>query len=242
MKKYLVKYKRGTNFHKESEMNALKKKVSKISKTVKQNDLSEVRYLLQQSAQGHVTQAGTLTLLNGMGLGDTDGTRQGNRIHMKRLRLSCNVIPVGNVAAATYDFRLMLLYDSQPNGAIMATPDFLANGAAAANNFFAQLNPRNCFGRKHRFKVLYDKHFSGSNIRPSSNTSPVTQAGVGGEYVPNPVYKINKKLNLDTIQIAGQNNGTIVDIESGALWAFVCTFDANNNMDFRHNFTLEYEP
>lgn len=140
------------------------------------------------------TATGNLQLLNGVATGATAITRQGRRITMKSLY----VIWEGSMAATSAGasaLRLLIVYDKQANAAAPVATDVLASDA---------IYDMNNLSNSRRFVTLMDK--------------TIDSVGTGG---PQSWFlKEYKKLNLITEFNTG-TAGTIADITSGSVYAFV---------------------
>ena len=143
--------------------------------------------------------------------------RVGRKCYMKSLHFRGIIQPVG-AANETY-LRLIIYYDSNPNGANNTIQDLLQDSnAAAATTFQSEINLFN----RERFQILRDYPFIGGS---STNIAGAT------EIVPDP---IKNSCNIDFfIPLKGLesvynavNGGTIADIQTGAL-KYVFFGDAN---------------
>lgn len=123
------------------------------------------------------------------------------QIRAKVAPLQAQVLPTGAGNFPASIVRLVLVWDSQPNGVLATASDILR-----VNNPLANLNINN----RDRFKVLWDKNFT---FDPFSN-APTTFQYTGCGKVST-VFKKYKKVNLETI--FSTSLGTIADIRSGAL-------------------------
>jgi len=142
--------------------------------------------------------AGTVTLLNGVATGTDFTNRIGRKVCWKSILMNGVLTPTdatSNVSLA----RIMLVWDSQPNGALPAITDVL-NAAVPT----APMNLNN----RDRFRVLLDKRFV---LGPYNTTA--TQSVASNIIREHHMYK---KINLETI-FDGTTNA-IGDIQSGSLF------------------------
>jgi len=126
-------------------------------------------------------------LLNGLQLGTGASNRIGRQIFMTYMQWK---------ASTTLPSRLLLIYDSQSNGAAPAITDILQDSTDVVNS------PHSFQGRE-RFHYIFDSAY---DLTPERNT--------------NYTHK-HMPINLSTSYNDG-NTGTIADITSGALymWAY----------------------
>lgn len=142
---------------------------------------------------------GSVTLLNGVAQGSDFTNRIGRKFTNVTVQLEGKIAPQDANVGHT-KCRVMLIYDTQPNGALPAITDVLT---AATSNAFMNLNNRD------RFKVL-----SETNVTLAAIDNTATQSWAAAPTVHN--VSIFKKLNLETI-----NDGTtaaIGDIQSGSIF------------------------
>lgn len=101
--------------------------------------------------------------------------------------------------------RLMIVFDTQPNGAAIVPGDVLDVGTTPVSH----LNINN----RDRFQILCDKQYT---IDPYDLglTASSTYASTSGQTRP---FKFYKKLNKEMI-FNSTNGGGIADITTGALW------------------------
>ena len=149
----------------------------------------------------------TPQLLNGCATGTFVNQRIGNKITMKSLFLRIDLI--NNYQDATgYDdinknYRIIVLYDKQTNGALPAVSDILNLSTTSCTLAFNNLY------NKDRFQILIDK--TGSTL-PISFVESVDHKSNTHKYI-----KIFKKLN-HTVQF-GTTGASITDIKTGSIIA-----------------------
>lgn len=138
---------------------SLAKKVKKVQSTVNSLVKGEMRHLLIPVGFSAVTQAGVYTLMNGMPVGDGEGTREGNTTTVWNSQHRIHVRPDATLKVTTasdFVYRLMLFIDHQPNGVSPpATSELLDNNGSNTNNYHAPFNWLN----RRRFTILYDKNY-----------------------------------------------------------------------------------
>lgn len=142
---------------------------------------------------------GSVTLLNGVATGTDFTNRIGRRILMKSLYVRGFVFPIDSTVVDNLS-RVIIVYDSQVNGAIPAITDILKEAFSES-----QINLNN----RDRFHILADKTFQMGSV---NNTA--TQAYQGSPTVHK--FKIFKKLNLEVI--FGGTTNLVASIQTGALW------------------------
>lgn len=150
------------------------------------------------SADYSISTTGSVTLVNGVAQGSDFTNRIGRKWTMTAVQLSGYIHPNGssdNVSGT--HARLLLIYDSQPNGALPSISDIFT---ASSSNAFINLNNRD------RFKIVYSHSCA---LGPYDNSiSHFTDNTVS-------LVDVYKKVNLDVI-----NDGTtaaIGDIQTGSL-------------------------
>lgn len=156
---------------------------------------------------------GVLTLLNPLSLGTDFTNRLGRKIILKSIALRGYWGPYAAFgggstanAALAQQLRMMLIYDSDTNGAMPTIADVIGSQMAIGTNSFNNLNNRT------RFRVLWDNWdvFSAVN---SSGAAPSTFSG-------DPmIAKYNVYLDVQIpVIFNANNNGTITDINQGGIY------------------------
>jgi len=149
--------------------------------------------------------AGTLSsvVLPSIQQGDTDATREGNIIRVKRVvfRAHCNDSTAGG------HVRLILFIDRQANGTTPSVTDVLTSA-----NWAALYNTNNVVGvGGSRFAILSDK------------TDAITlQIAATASFAP--VYNRGYKMNMPVTYIA--NGGTAADVGKNAIWLLAIASNA----------------
>lgn len=108
------------------------------SPELKYNDIAVAAYAADTT--------GSITCLNLTAVGDDNTTRDGRQINNKSIHVQGLLTPNDSVAGPNWA-RLMLLWDTQPNGALPAVTDILTAATSTANT---NLNNR------QRFIILRD--------------------------------------------------------------------------------------
>jgi len=111
---------------------------------------AELKVIDTAQATYELSTTPTITLLNGVAQGTEFNTRIGRKITMKSIQIRGYAAIVDSPASGSLN-RVMLIYDTQPNGALPAASDVLN-----ANTATSMLNLNN----RDRFKVLMDKQFA----------------------------------------------------------------------------------
>lgn len=143
--------------------------------------------------------SGTVVLLNGVATGTDFTNRIGRRVTISSIQIRGIIRPT-DLGTNPQCVRLMLVYDTQPNGALPAVGEVVQN-----LNGTTMLNLNN----RDRFKVIMDKQYAIGGI---SDTA--TQAYAMSPTVFN--VKMYKKCNYDVI-FDGTTNA-ISDIQSGSIF------------------------
>lgn len=145
---------------------------------------------------------GFIQCYNAMLQGTTASTRIGNKVVIKTFQLRGELVVPNDAPANTV--RLILLWDSQPNGALPALTDVLT--ATDGKSFMNLAN-------RDRFWVLKDWQM---NVGPSTNL--VLAAGAAPPLTK--TFNWYVKVNRETVY--NGNAGTIGDIRTGALLLLGC--------------------
>lgn len=161
------------------------------------------------ASNASVSSTTTITLLNGLQLGDTTTTRTGQSIKMDRSDF--RFIMRGNVTAVTCFLRVIVVVDKQANSAAPASGDLLAADTVIAPYTFAS---------QQRFIPLFDETFA----LPSSGQACITKA-VGVNTIQHVTYN------------AG-NAGTIADISSNSLYLYMLSDQATNTPTISYYYRL----
>lgn len=202
----------------------LRSQISSIQKQVSQLATATLRQNFTNNAYAVVTQAGFFTLLNGMQTGDGDNQRNGNSVWIKRIECRCAINIDGSalaqVTAVPYIYRMMVIYDTQPNNTVISIADVLSNSANNANNYLSAYdfnNVRNKVVSKNgRFKILFDETYTFS---PQANTRAAVGTTTYESMSKNIVFKKVYKSGLLT-KYDNSNVGTIADINTGSLYMY----------------------
>lgn len=158
------------------------------------------------------SQSGSVTLINGCTQGISGSNRVGRLTHMTHLEMrilvSSNDDGAPPVSLGMWNgcIRVMIVYDTQSNGAAPAAGDILAAAVA--------VGCKNMNNRK-RFKIIYDQ------TRPLNDIN-------GGSGPASQVFVINKKLNLPVDYGLGTTSA-ITSITKGGL--FLVTFSEVNGTE-----------
>jgi len=146
---------------------------------------------------------GSVTLINGVATGSDYSNRIGRKITIKSAQLMGLVQPEASAASGPTKYRVMLVWDSQPNGVIATIADIFT--AATSAGFLNLAN-------RERFRVLKDvQGVIGYSLIDTTATQAVAVS-------PNPGCRnvsVFKRLNLDTIY---DGTGAVIgDVQTGAL-------------------------
>jgi len=164
---------------------------------------------------------GTFTLVNGVATGTDFTDRIGRKVCWKSLLVQGHIINEGD-PSTTNLCRIMIVYDSQPNGALPALTDVLT---AATSTAPLNLNNRD------RFRVLMDKRFALGSV-----STTATQAV--SDRTTALIHKY-KKLNLETIFDA--TTAAIGSIQTGSIFCLtVGTVAAGTTYEFQGSIRLRF--
>lgn len=159
--------------------------------------------------------------------------RIGRKIYMKSLQIKGFIL---NAATSVQDtIRLMLVYDSQSNGAAPVIADILANmNGTPATTGMSMVNLNN----RQRFQILRDQHWT---VPAVTNTAGVLTNGpqfndTMGRFEINWFVKLK---GLETVY-NNLNGGTIADLASGALYMAFVSNDVDATWNFRGVSRLRY--
>lgn len=122
-----------------------------------------------------------------------------------------------NVFARSQHQRVMLVYDTQPNGVGANTTDILDSAAVISMNNLAN---------RDRFRVLMDKVFTFDPYHVSTDDTPVIQ--VHSENRTCVSWTFWKKCNMETI-FNGANGGNIGDVTTGAFLLLMVSSETTLN-------------
>lgn len=169
--------------------------------------------------------APTLALLNGVATGDDFNSRDGRQILLKSIYFQCEVHPYGNTMSNGDVVRVMIIQDSQPNGAIFTTADMFSTTSATYSSVAV-----NNLNNRSRFKVLMDKKIAldGAVYAASVLTggNPSTRQ-----------FKRFIKCNIIT-QYSG-TGATIASISTNSLYLLVMS--DNSLCDFRSSTRVRFQ-
>lgn len=198
MKNYRGKKKaifvKNVSFEKKHSVKAVEKKVKKLTKLVKHE--RELRYKDTYIPATSVLVSGSITLLNGMTTGDTINTREGPLASMLYMDINMNSI-WGDL---TNLYRILIIYDHDPQGVQIAIGDIFDNTAGA----FSIQSPFNFNYIPGRLSILKDIMV---NFSEQAN--------------PQHIYKKRFNLRGKKTNYNRGNTGLIGDISQGALYYVV---------------------
>lgn len=167
-------------------------------------------------------------------LGSDMTNRIGRKICLKSIQIqgfvniaNAKAVPMIESEVSAQYARFILLWDTQPNGALPSITDVLTT---LSTNAPLNLNNRD------RFRVLVDKRYC---LDPFIFNSTTSCCSATNQIKP---VKIYRKLNLETIFNA-TNGGTIADIASGsltALWIGSDPSGLNGPVDFNGSYRVRF--
>jgi len=154
---------------------------------------AEVKYIDTADAYA-VNTTGTLTLINGLTLGNTSTTRIGQKVTLKSLEVKYR-LAVTATTGLDQTHRLLFVLDRQCNGAALTLAEILVPTNTEGLRNLA--NPR-------RFKFIIDQRYDLSAATESGSTKT-------GKIF----FQFKKPL---VIEYNAGNAGTIADISSGSIY------------------------
>lgn len=159
--------------------------------------------------------------------------RVGRKIYMKSIHIRGYLTP-NAASAAIQPIRILLFYDSQPNGAApVAVANLIADSnVAGATTIYSEIN----LGNRQRFKILRDTQFlmpettAAGSITNNSLPDACKQSLHIDQFV--------KLKGLETV-FNGVNGGTVADVQSGALGMLVIA-GSNGDWTFTWQTRMRY--
>lgn len=200
---------------------SLRRQVMNVKKSVKElQNKDELKYLDTFINATAMSSTSTLTLLNGMTLGDDVSNREGNEISPTSIQCKYNLLQSGLAVGQGLICRHIVFWDSQTNGAAPSAGDLLD----LATITLPTIAPYKRQYQK-RFKVIHDKThtFSVGSVDPTSPTTQIVSPSYHGHF-KRALSRVVKYRNA-------QNAGTVVDIASNSLYSlWVTNSSAGNNV------------
>lgn len=174
---------------------------------VKSVDLANAVYTLNTTA--------LITPINLVRAGSSYFNRIGRRIEMKSCHLKFMLRPKQTIASTDYG-RVMLVYDSQTNGAAPAISDVIQDTDQAGTNATSAFSATN-LNNRDRFKVLADFRLP----LPSITVTAGVQTNIGIIDPIEPMVDLErfvKLRGLPTLYKADSSPAVIGDIATGGLY------------------------
>lgn len=173
-------------------------------------------------------------LLNSLVVGTEIWHRIGRKIYMKSVHIRGFILNNATIAA-TCCGRLMLVYDSQPDGAAPTIANILFDQApsGAASTVHSGIN----LAFRQRFTILKEKFIT----LPSVTNTAGQLTNLAYANTSHEDFNVNwfvKLKGLETI-FAG-SAGNVADIQSGALWLLAVSDVADSKWQFTGNIRLRY--
>lgn len=164
-----------------------------------------------------ISTTGVVTPLNLIGSGYASHNRVGREILMTSVHVTGNIISLRSAAFPDYA-RVLIIYDTQPNGALATMADILETidqTGAASTTSYSNWNIR----QEGRFIVLCDHRI----VLPSQTvtTGQVTTPGWTDPVSPTFLIDIHERLNLITRYKGDSVPAVIGEIATGSL--LLCT-------------------
>lgn len=160
----------------------------------------ELKYVDIASASYACDTTGTVTALNLTAVGDDNTTRDGRQICNRSVHVQGLIRPETAGASTVNLSRLMLVWDSQPNGAIATITDILvASTSVSATNL----------DNRERFTILRDKRYS-----QGAQSTTASQSYSDG----NNTYAVSEYVNLKDVKTTYNNTTAVIAaVTTGAL-------------------------
>lgn len=176
----------------------------------------ELKVIDTQVVTAPLLAAGTVTLCNGVAQGTDFTDRIGRKVNVKSIHLKYYIQAYNSVDVPLGDIiRVMLVWDSQTNGALAAVGDILT-----AADVLSGVNLTN----RDRFKVLFDKRHTMGAIEYTA------AAPVAGDTTPRFAQRYIK-CNMPVI--FGGTGATVGSIQTGSL--ILLTMTASSSTGFAGN-------
>lgn len=198
---------------------------------IKSLDLAGTTYTLNSTA--------SITPLNLIRAGTSFFNRIGRKVEMKSLHFKAFIQPIRTVAASDY-VRVMIVYDSQTNGALPAISDIIQDTDQSGTNNTTALSSTN-LNNRDRFRVLCDYRI----VMPSQ-TVTAGQISTPGWIDPvstfNDLERFIPMKGLHTVYKADSAPAVIGDIATGGLYLVTYAGQASGSEGFNlyANLRLRY--
>lgn len=205
-------------FDQNKEIISIKKQLREVKGAV------ELKYLDTYINDPEIDTTGSLFLLNGIAVGDTQITRTGGQIKLTSLQFRLSFI-MPNDLISYAGVRVIVFWDRQANGlAPLVADNPLAGIPALLNNavILSLLEAPYQYENIDRFHVLYDKRMA-MNPQVVLNTT----AGLTDQLVPSEFF-INKYIKLNRTTKYDSTGNVIDDINTNSLYMLVLTDVAAN--------------
>lgn len=212
MYKGLPSYKKPVNVVVKPNRQPVRNEIKNIKKSIKKiNNEVELKYADVVVGATTFDTGGSISLLNSVDVGNTEYTRSGTDIRATsiqlRITIKCDPSQTA-VTTITPAVRLMLVWDSQPNGAVPILASTAAIPGILDNRIISlYLAPYNRVTQK-RYKILHDKLYD-MNSMTSSTATPFLTWGD---------RHIRIKLPLGRTIKYDSTGGGIADITTNSLY------------------------
>lgn len=152
---------------------------------------------------------GTVALLNGVAQGADFNQRIGRKITMRSVQIRGLITPQDASVSSNLG-RIMIIYDTQPNGALPAITDVLN---VASSTSMMNLNNRD------RFKILMDEQVGCGAVETGATLAYAQAPGV---------TSIQRWIRLNHDVVFDGTTAAIGDIQTGSLFILTVGFQAAN--------------
>jgi len=224
-----VTKKKSTTSRKKSNYQSGRELAIKPKVELKAFDIAAISQTFNSVAGGP-----SIGLLNAVVNGAELYQRTGRKIYMKSIHIRGVVRPNAAVAANTGELRMLVVYDSQPNGANPTIQNLLQDSnAAAATTVNSEINLTN----RSRFQIIRDMQFYTPAAAAADDISGV---------IPDPIHQtlnVNMFIKLKGLETIynGVNGGSVADITSGAMFiVFLSDTVVTGKWDFAYQSRLRY--
>jgi len=174
-------------------------------------NMKELKVIDQEQTASAIDSTGDVTFINGVATGTDFTDRVGRKIYMKSISIRFHIVPATTSQATGNYVRLLVIYDSQTNGAAPLVADVLRSAS-----YLSHMNLNN----RDRFKILMDKTFC------MNCTTYTAGALTAGSPVPKK-FNLYKKLSHEVI-FQGTAN-TVGSVATGGI--FVIPIAAADDID-----------
>jgi len=174
-----------------------KKRVARIKGAIAPRE--ELKYVDTAQADYQTGTAGSITLLNGIAVGDDNTTRDGRQATMRSVHIRGFVASSGALAPNLPGLaRVMVVWDNCPNGVLPAVLDIVS---AATATSFPLIN------NQERFTILRDMEIPLDYVNVAATTTLVPRT-----------FPVDLYVKLASVSQFNGTGATIASLQNGALY------------------------